>query len=156
MFEYPTLSSFSPMFEYLYRSSFFSSAGGSTIPKRPIAVIMGFFDNIQQEVGKDGKLCWMKVTREMYQETKSFIEDTEPFIDYLRQIKDVKVLFILKESSENKTKASFRSIGKFDVQKLAKKFGGGGHRNASGATLNEPIDQAEKTILKAIKLWMGY
>ena len=109
-----------------------------------------------QEVGKDGKLCWMKVTREMYQETKSFIEDTEPFIDYLRQIKDVKVLFILKESSENKTKASFRSIGKFDVQKLAKKFGGGGHRNASGATLNEPIDQAEKTILKAIKLWMGY
>ena len=110
----------------------------------------------KQEVGKDGKLCWMKVTREMYQETKSFIEDTEPFIDYLRQIKDVKVLFILKESSENKTKASFRSIGKFDVQKLAKKFGGGGHRNASGATLNEPIDQAEKTILKAIKLWMGY
>lgn len=100
---------------------------------------------------KNHRVCWMRVTKEMYRKTKTSSENTEPFIDYLQQIKNFKILLILKEASRNKTKVSFRSIGRIDVQKIAKKFGGGGHRNASGATLNEPIGKAEKTILKAIK-----
>ena len=99
----------------------------------------------------DHRVCWMKITKEMYRKTKASPENTEAFISYLQQIKNIKILFILKEATKNKTKVSFRSIGKIDVQKLAKKFGGGGHRNASGATLTEPIGRAEKTILKTIK-----
>ncbi len=98
------------------------------------------------------QVCWMKITKEMYQKTRSSVEDTDSFIDFLQQIKEAKILFILKEVSKNRSKVSFRSVGKIDVQKIAKKFGGGGHRNASGATLNEPIEKAEKIILKAIKL----
>ncbi len=105
---------------------------------------------------KNHQVCWMKITKEMYQKTKSSVEDTDSFIDFLQQIKEAKILFILKEISKNKSKVSFRSIGKIDVQKIAKKFGGGGHRNAAGAVLNEPIEEAEKIILKAIKLWMDY
>ena len=102
------------------------------------------------------QICWMKITKEMYRKTKSSVEDTDSFIDFLQQIKEAKILFILKELSKNKSKVSFRSIGKIDVQKIAKKFGGGGHRNAAGAVLNESIEEAEKIILKAIKLWMDY
>ncbi|MCK4244791.1 MAG: bifunctional oligoribonuclease/PAP phosphatase NrnA, partial [Candidatus Omnitrophica bacterium] len=50
------------------------------------------------------KVCWMRVTKEMYRKTKTSPEDTEPFINYLQQIKDLKILFILKEASRNKTK----------------------------------------------------
>ncbi len=102
---------------------------------------------------KNHQVCWMKITKEIYRKTKSSVEDTDSFIDFLQQIKEAKILFILKELSKNKSKVSFRSIGKIDVQKIAKKFGGGGHRNAAGAVLNEPIEEAEKVILKAIKLW---
>ena len=98
------------------------------------------------------QVCWMKITKEMYRKTKSSVEDTDSFSSFLQQLKDAKILFILKEISKNKTKVSFRSIGKIDVQKIAKKFGGGGHRNASGASLDEPIEKAEKIILKAIKI----
>jgi len=98
------------------------------------------------------QVCWMKITKEMYQKTKTSVEDTDSFSDFLQQIKEAKILFILKEISKNKTKVSFRSIGKIDVQKIAKKFGGGGHRNAAGASLDEPIEKAEKIILKAIKI----
>ena len=98
------------------------------------------------------QVCWMKITKKMYRKTKSSVEDTDSFISFLQQLKDAKILFILKEISKNKTKVSFRSIGKIDVQKIAKKFGGGGHRNAAGASLDEPIEKAEKIILKAIKI----
>ena len=99
----------------------------------------------------DHKVCWMKITKEMYRKTKTSPENTEAFINYLQQIKNIKILFILKEAPRNKTKVSFRSIGRIDVQKLAKRFGGGGHRNASGATLVKPIEKAEKIILNTIK-----
>jgi oligoribonuclease NrnB/cAMP/cGMP phosphodiesterase (DHH superfamily) len=37
---------------------------------------------------------------------------------------------------KDKTSYSLRSIGNFDVSKVAKRFGGGGHRNAAGFTLS--------------------
>ena len=100
---------------------------------------------------RNHQVYWMKITKEMYRKTKSSVEDTDSFSSFLQQLKDAKILFILKEISKNKSKVSFRSVGKIDVQKIAKKFGGGGHRNASGAGLDEPIDKAEKIILRTIK-----
>jgi len=40
------------------------------------------------------------------------------------------------------TKFSLRSIGDFDVSRMAQEFGGGGHKNAAGFTLLDPIDNA--------------
>lgn len=37
---------------------------------------------------------------------------------------------------DGKISVSLRSVGKFDVSKIAKKFGGGGHRNMAGFTLD--------------------
>lgn len=39
--------------------------------------------------------------------------------------------------------------GKVDVSELAKKFGGGGHRNASGFVMKKPLDQSDS----GITLW---
>lgn len=39
-------------------------------------------------------------------------------------------------TNEDDVLLSFRSTGDFDVSEIAKKFGGGGHKNASGAKIN--------------------
>ena len=49
-------------------------------------------------------------------------------------IKDVIFTCFLREDTErNEIKVSFRSIGNFPCQEVAKTFGGGGHLNAAGA-----------------------
>lgn len=52
--------------------------------------------------------------------------------------------------SEGNHKFSLRSIGDYNVSKLAKEFGGGGHRNAAGFTLQGAIDNAAGS---GVTLW---
>ena len=47
-------------------------------------------------------------------------------------------------------KASLRSRGDIDVAALAKKLGGGGHKNAAGATLEGTMAEAETVLVRMI------
>jgi nanoRNase/pAp phosphatase (c-di-AMP/oligoRNAs hydrolase) len=49
-----------------------------------------------------------------------------------------------------KCKHSIRSEGDFDVSKIAKAFGGGGHKNAAGFTIDKPITKENIVIRKSI------
>ncbi len=99
----------------------------------------------------DGKVVYCRVSRQMYQETETTDADSENFIDFLRVVKGGKITFVLKELPNGKTRVNLRSKNDYDVQKVAAKFGGGGHRNAAGCTINTDLDSAEKLILEEIK-----
>ena len=96
---------------------------------------------------EDGKLAAALVTRQMLAETGATREDTEGFVEQLRRLSGVRVAMLLREEEKDGkvfTKASLRSSGKDNVRDAAAQFGGGGHRNAAGATID--LD-AEKTLL---------
>lgn len=99
---------------------------------------------------KTKKVCWMKVTRDMYRITRTKEEDTEEFIDLLVKIKEANIVFLLKET-DSMVKVSLRSKGRCEVESIASKFGGGGHKKAAGCHFKSiSIDEAEKMILKEI------
>ncbi|MBQ1727468.1 MAG: bifunctional oligoribonuclease/PAP phosphatase NrnA, partial [Treponema sp.] len=56
-------------------------------------------------------------------------------------------LFLRQETEENCT-AGFRSRDKCDVSAIASKFGGGGHKNASGASIQGRIETLLPAIIK--------
>ncbi|HRP70684.1 MAG TPA: DHHA1 domain-containing protein, partial [Turneriella sp.] len=64
---------------------------------------------------------------------------TEGVVNYLLAHTGVKAAAVVKESEEGFLKASLRSLGDVDVATLAKKFGGGGHKNAAGLKVKEPF-----------------
>ena len=51
----------------------------------------------------------------------------------------------------NGFKISLRSKGKVNVEKIAKKFGGGGHINAAACRIEGDIDSVRSKIMEAIK-----
>jgi phosphoesterase RecJ-like protein len=81
---------------------------------------------------ENDRLAIISVTNEQYRETGTTPEDTELFINYPRSLDTVKVAVFLKETMGNNLSISMRSKGKYDVAEVARKFGGGGHRNAAG------------------------
>lgn len=102
----------------------------------------------------DGKASYMKVTRSDLAETGTIEEDVEGFVNYNLTIKGVEVGIFFFEL-EDGIKASFRSVSKVPVNKLAKEFGGGGHFFAAGVRLtgknietsiNRIISETEKYI----------
>jgi phosphoesterase RecJ-like protein len=61
--------------------------------------------------------------------------DTDEVLDILRSVERVEVVLLLREMASGGVKLSARSKTDFDVHALARRFGGGGHRKAAGATL---------------------
>jgi phosphoesterase RecJ-like protein len=103
------------------------------------------------KLSKNKKICFMKVKKEFFKKTKTKEEDTEGFVEYLISIKGIEVGVLFKER-ENGIKVSLRSKGKIDVESIAKKFGGGGHKEAAGCFFeNKNIEEVEKIIEKELK-----
>lgn len=80
---------------------------------------------------EDEQLAVITVTLELYEKTGTTPADTELFINYPRSLETVKIAAFIKESKDF-IGVSLRSKGECDVAQVARKFGGGGHRNAAG------------------------
>ena len=80
-------------------------------------------------------------------------EDLETIIDIPRSIAGVEVAFVVKQPEQkNVYRVSMRSSGEFDVSRVCALFGGGGHKRASGCTVEATgIDDAEKKVLNAVR-----
>ena len=46
---------------------------------------------------------------------------------------------------------SLRGKGDVDVNRIAARFGGGGHRNAAGCTVPGPLERATREVLAAVR-----
>lgn len=100
----------------------------------------------------NGEIAWVGMTREDLKKSSATEEDTEGFIDFLKYLREVKVVFFMSELAHRKcVRVSFRSKAPYDVNKIASCFNGGGHRQASGCIIEKSLIEAEKKILVCIK-----
>jgi phosphoesterase RecJ-like protein len=76
-------------------------------------------------------------------------QDSEDLINYTRSLAGVEVGLFFMEQPRGGVKVSFRSR-RLDVARLAERFGGGGHRLASGAILDTTLDEARNRVLAAV------
>lgn len=102
-----------------------------------------------------GALGVMRVTREMMRDTGTDKEDTEQVVNYLRRVKTVRAAVLLREDGPGQTKISLRSSGDVNVQAVAAELGGGGHKNASGCTIEAGLDRAEAILLEVAARKLG-
>jgi phosphoesterase RecJ-like protein len=97
------------------------------------------------------KISIMYVTKEMLKMHGAKEEDTEEFIDYGLSIKGIETAAIIKEREDGTLKISLRSKNNVPVQELAAKYGGGGHRTASGFTVKKEMESFKKELKKELK-----
>ena len=99
----------------------------------------------------DGKILWMWITREMMEKSSSELKDAENFIGFPRSVRGSKVAILFKETEERGLiKVSLRGKDGVDVNKIAMKFGGGGHVAAAGFSIRAPRREAERRVLAEI------
>lgn len=82
------------------------------------------------------------------------LELTDELIDKIRYIKDIEVAVLLKAEAENSCRVRIRSE-RLDAAKLAKVLGGGGHRDAAGATIRESFDKAGEILKMEVNSYLG-
>ncbi len=103
------------------------------------------------ELDLDGKVAILRFPLSFLKIANCLPQDAEGVIDEPRKIEGVEVAVMLREEENGKTKISLRSQGDLDVEKIARKYGGGGHRNASGFCIKGKFKKAKDLILKELK-----
>ena len=106
------------------------------------------------EISNNGHLSVMTVTRSMLTETGTQPEDADGLINYARRIQDVKVAALIHEQesgnavagSQKQFHVSLRSDGSVDVSRIASDFGGGGHAEAAGFSIESSLAELKRTI----------
>ena len=86
------------------------------------------------------------VTQEDFRKYHTDVEDVDGFSSFLMSIKGVKAGFVIVELKDS-IKLSLRSKGNINIRNFAMMLGGGGHKNASGATLKHSNPQEVKKFL---------
>jgi len=112
--------------------------------------LLGFL-LLNLETYADGKISFLVIDQHTLEELKVSKEDTEGFVDYSLFLKGAEVGVLFTQKNDSRTKVSLRSQNSFDVSALARIFGGGGHRNAAGCTVDQDLNSTKELILKKIE-----
>lgn len=99
------------------------------------------------EVTGRGRIALCEVTRAMFELTGTRDEHTDGFVNYPRSIEGVEVALLFKEKEPGAWRVGLRSRGLADVNVIARKHGGGGHRNASGVTMSGTLEEVKRVIV---------
>ena len=101
------------------------------------------------EIDKNKKAVWSYLTQEDLKNLNLKLNAIVGFIDFLSEVSEIDVSIFFYEDEEGKSKASLRSK-EYDVNKLASKFGGGGHKNAAGILSEKPLQELIKKVIQTI------
>jgi len=98
-----------------------------------------------------GRVGWVSLTRQQILEAGGEQEDTSEIVNSVLTVEGVRVALLFKELPGPRTKVSLRSKGELDVNALARRLGGGGHRNAAGILLSAPLQNGIERVLAEVR-----
>jgi len=96
-----------------------------------------------------GRVAWMSVTRRLLDSLRAGDEHVNGLINYARSVRGVEVALLFREITPGRYKISFRSKEVVDVNRLAARFGGGGHVRAAGCVLEGELSSLQTQVVAA-------
>jgi len=102
------------------------------------------------QVVAGGRVAYTEIQRQDYHATGATPQDSEDLVNFTRSLDGVEVGLLFMEQPRGGVKVSFRSRARVDVARVAERFGGGGHRLASGAVVEGALDEVRGRVLEAV------
>jgi phosphoesterase RecJ-like protein len=91
-----------------------------------------------------GRIATVWVNQQLARECGGTYEDTEGLINLPLTVKEILAVVFFKEHEAGEWRVSLRSKGTIDVNAIAKEFGGGGHKNASGCSASGTLEELRR------------
>jgi len=99
----------------------------------------------------DGQIIWTHITASDFRTLGATDQDTEGVVNYVRGVRGAEVGILFREMEAGPIRVSLRARESVNVAEIAARFGGGGHRMASGCTLDLPLAEAESAVVNAVQ-----
>ncbi len=101
--------------------------------------------------GDGGRVAVMRVDLAMLARTGAVMSDTEGFVNLATSVEGVRYVAFMKQVEADTWRVSLRAPGGGDVQAVAARHGGGGHRQASGCTLSGDADEVAALLMRELQ-----
>jgi phosphoesterase RecJ-like protein len=98
----------------------------------------------RMEMDETGRLATVFVDRQLAADCGGTYEDTEGLINLPLTVKEIQAVVFFKEHGPDDWRISMRSKGDVDINAVARQFGGGGHKNASGCSATGRFDDLKE------------
>ncbi len=102
------------------------------------------------EIHEKEKLVSLEITKEMLGKYNYIANPLDGIVSEFLGPKSIKVSVSFTEFDNEQVKISLRSKGNYDICAIAKKFGGGGHKNASGAMIKGKLKTVKAEVLSEL------
>jgi phosphoesterase RecJ-like protein len=86
------------------------------------------------EIDPSGRLATLYVDKRIAMDCGGTYEDIEGLINEPLTVREIQAVLMFKEHGPGDWRVSMRSQGAIDINAVARMFGGGGHKNASGCS----------------------
>ena len=106
-----------------------------------------FYKNTK--LSEDGLIAYSKAGYDEILSTGCGPEDIDNQVHIPRSMDGIKIAILFTEGPKGRTRINFRGEQNTRVLELAQRFGGGGHNEAAGTTLNCPVDEAVAKVIPA-------
>jgi len=97
-----------------------------------------------------GRVALANLSLRLLEVTGATQEDSEGLINMPLSVKEIQAVAFFKEVAPDSYRVSMRSKEDVDVNRVAKTFGGGGHKNAAGCTLTGRYADVREKLLEEL------
>jgi bifunctional oligoribonuclease and PAP phosphatase NrnA len=92
-------------------------------------------------------VAWISVPAGALEQYGLQSEDLDGIVEHPRSISGTRLALFFRDLGHGRVKVSFRSTGDVDVNRFARRFGGGGHAKASGALIPGTLDEVRDRVV---------
>jgi bifunctional oligoribonuclease and PAP phosphatase NrnA len=103
----------------------------------------------------NGRVAYATICKDDLLRTGAIPQDSEDLVDYTVSMRGVELGLLFIEQLRGGAKVSFRTRTGVDCARLAAQFGGGGHKEAAGATINGTMPECVDRVLEAVRATLG-
>jgi bifunctional oligoribonuclease and PAP phosphatase NrnA len=102
------------------------------------------------ELAGEGKLAVLYLDDHMLAACNCTHNDTEGLINLPLTAREIQAVVFFRVGTDGDTRVSLRSKYDVNVRGVAAEYGGGGHKNAAGFTVQGPLDQSRASIIERV------
>ena len=118
-------------------------------PPRQVALLARALESLTFH--EEGRITSIRLTAQDFAECGALNEDAEIIVNYGLDVKGVRMCVFAREQADGSVKLSLRAVAPYRVSGVAQRFGGGGHAQAAGATVQLPLDEAIAQVVACMK-----
>ena len=99
---------------------------------------------------ENGRIAVMKLTRKDFEESYALSEHADTLVNFGLDTVGTRMAMMARDAESGSIKFSLRAKEPDAINDVAQFFGGGGHPQAAGITMEGPLDEAADKVLKAM------